>query len=322
MKKGETVIERINAIRLLKNLFSEDIITALENRITEDTFYGVSVEAVNTIGSFHEKSNYEKSNRSFQALISILKNNHAFDTLRPEIKKMIIKNIGLFERTESIELLENFIQISNTDSIFIKSAAATAIGKSCKGLLNKHEKERIISLLKKLVETTKTFQSVLATGALDGLKELAKEKDQDIYLKVVNFFLESTDESKDYFVRAKATASLGKFMASKSDPTDPIRTNINLVVFNRLKELLRDDRRKIKINACAAISDDDAKFDTIPNKRIYESIDELIDIARTDIDGFVRRKAEVSANVLREWIAAWANKPLVIEDKTDTKNSN
>ena len=322
LRKGETIIERINAVRLLKNLFSEDVITALQNTITDDTFYGVSVEAVNTIGSFHDKNNYEKSNRSFQALISILKNRPSFDSLRPEIRKVIIKNIGLFERTESIELLENFIQISNTDSVFIKSAAATAIGKSCKGLLNKHEKERIISLLKKLVETTKTFQSVLATGALDGLKELAKEKDQDTYLKVVNFFLENTDKSKEYFVRAKATASLGKFMANKSDPHDPIGTNINQVVFNRLKELLRDDRRKIRMNACTAISDDDAKFDTIPNKRIYESIDELINIARTDIDGFVRRKAEVSANILREWVAAWANKPLMIDAKSDTKNSN
>ncbi len=322
MKKGETIIERINAIRFLKNLFSEHVITKLQNRIMEDTFYGVSIEAANTIGSFYDKNNYEKSNKSFQALLSILRNRASFDTLRPEIKKAIIKNIGLFERAESIELLENFIQKSNTDSVFVKSAAATAIGKSCKGLLKKQEKESIISLLKNLVETTNTFQSILATGALDGLKELSKEKDQDMYLEVVNFFLENTSKSKEYFVRAKATASLGKFLKNKSNPTDPIIINMNLVIFNRLKELLRDDRRKIKINACTALSDDDSKFDTIPEKRIYESIDELINIARTDIDGFVRRKAEVSANILREWIAVWANKPLIIDSKSDIKKSN
>ncbi len=322
MRIGETIIERINAVRLLKNMFSEDVITELQNKITEDTFYGVSIEAANTIGSFHDKNNYEKSNTSFQALISILGNRESFDSLRPEIKKAIIKNIGLFERAESIKLLENFIQISNTGSLFVKSAAATAIGKSCKGLFNKQEKERIISLLKNLVETTNTFQCILATGALEGLKELSKEKDQDIYLEVVNFILENTDKSKEYFVRAKATASLGKFLANKSDPTDPTISNMNLVVFNRLKELLRDDRRKIKMNACAALSDDEAKFDTIPNNIIYGSVDELINIARTDIDGFVRRKAEVSANILREWIAAWANKPLIIDPKSDIKNSN
>jgi aminopeptidase N len=320
MKNGETIIERINAIRFLKNLFSEHVITTLQNRITEDTFYGVSIEAANIIGSFHDKNNYEKSDSSYQALISILRNKASFDSLRPEIKKAIIKNIGLFERSESIKLLENYVQTSNTDSLFVRSAAATALGKSCKGLLNKQEKESIISLLKNLVETTNTFQSILATGALEGLKELSNEKDQDIYLNVVHFFLDNTDQSKEYFVRAKATASLGKFLANKSDPTDPTIANMNLVVFNRLKELLRDDRRKIKMNACAALSDDEAKFDTIPSKRIYESVDELINIARTDRDGFVRRKAEVSANILREWIAAWANKPLIIDAKTDIKN--
>lgn len=280
------------------------------------------MEAANTIGSFHDKNNYEKSNKSYQALISILRNRASFGSLRPEIKRVIIKNIGLFERAESIELLENFIQISNTDSVFVKSAAATAIGKSCKRLLNKQEKERIISLLKNLVETTNTFQSILATGALDGLKEFSKEKDAGIYVEVVNFFLENTYQSKEYFVRAKATTSLGKFLKNKSDPTDPVMTNMNLAVFDRLKELLRDDRHKIKMNACTALSDDDANFDSIPNKRIYESIDELINIARSDIDGFVRRKAEVSANIIREWIAAWANKPLIIDSKSNIKNSN
>ena len=321
MKKGETIIERINAVRILKNQFSEDVITALQNRITEDTFYGVSIEAANTLGSFHDKNNYEKSNKAYQILMSILKNRALFDRLRPEIKKAIVKNIGLFERPESVDSLESFIDISNTDSLFVKSAAATAIGKSCKGLHNKLEKERIISYLKKIVVSTNAFQNILATGALEGLKELSMEKDKDTYLEIVNFFLENTAQSKEYFVRAKATASLGKFLANKSDPTDPIITNANRAVFNRLIELLRDDRRKIKINACAALSDEEAKFDTIPDKRIYESIDELIKIARTDIDGFVRRKAEASANTVREWIAVWANKPLLIDAKSDVKNN-
>ncbi|WP_144731600.1 M1 family metallopeptidase [Candidatus Nitrosocosmicus arcticus] len=322
MKNGDTVIERVNAVRLLKNLYSEEIITALQDRITGDIFYGVSVEAANAIGSFYDKNNYEKSDRAYQALISILKNRASFDNFRPEIKKAIVKNIGIFERSNSIELLENFIQTSNTDSIFVKSVAATAIGKSCKGLLNKKEKEGIISVLKKLVDTTNTFQSNLATGALEGLKELSKEKDQDIYLEVVNFFLENTDQSKEYFVRAKATACLGKFLTYKSDPINPIVTNMNLGVFNRLKELLRDDRRKIKMNACTALSDDDAKFDIFPDKRTYDSIEELITIARSDKDGFVRRKAEVSANIIRQWIAKWANKPLKIDTKLDVGNGN
>ncbi len=67
--------------------FLKNVITALQDSITEDKFYGVSVEAANIIGSFYDKNNYEKSDRSFQALISILKNRVVYDDLRPEIKK-------------------------------------------------------------------------------------------------------------------------------------------------------------------------------------------------------------------------------------------
>ena len=68
MKKGETIIERINAIRLLKNQYSEEVITALQDSITEDKFYGVSIEAANIIGSFYDKNNYEKSDRFISSI--------------------------------------------------------------------------------------------------------------------------------------------------------------------------------------------------------------------------------------------------------------
>jgi aminopeptidase N len=84
-------------------------------------------------------------------------------------------------------------------------------------------------------------------------------------------------------------------------------------------ELLKDNRRRIKINACLALADDDAKFDTSattgPDRRIYESIDALVYVAEHDIDGFVRRNAEASVNVLREWIKEWASKPPTLDIK-------
>ena len=60
MKYGETIIERINAIRLLKNQYSEEGIRALYDAIVHDKFYGVAVEAANTIGSFYDKNDYRK----------------------------------------------------------------------------------------------------------------------------------------------------------------------------------------------------------------------------------------------------------------------
>jgi hypothetical protein len=44
-------------------------------------------------------------------------------------------------------------------------------------------------------------------------------------------------------------------------------------------------------------------------------MDALIFVAEHDIDGFVRRNAEVSVNVLREWINEWSSKPPTLDIK-------
>ncbi len=320
IKYGETIIERINALRLLKNKYSEDGIRALYDAIVQDKFYGVAVEAANTIGSFYDKNDYEKSDNSYQCLVSILSNKSTFDALRSETKKAIIRNIGIFERAESISLLEDVIHKSNDESNFVRSSAATALGKSSKEIETIENKVQVISLLKNLVEGTDTFQSVLATGALEGLKELATDKDNKICIEIAKFFLENTLESKDYFVRAKATSNLAKFLTNKRDKADADTSALNEAVFNRLKDLLRDDRRKIKINACSALADKDGRFHTMPDKRTYETIEVLIDVAKKDLDGFVRRKAEHSANIVREWIQAWASKPLLLNSESSSNS--
>jgi hypothetical protein len=49
------------------------------------------------------------------------------------------------------------------------------------------KKSKIIPLLKNLVETTSTFQNVLATGAIDGLKVLYNDEDKDIVCSVIRY---------------------------------------------------------------------------------------------------------------------------------------
>ena len=115
-------------------------------------------------------------------------------------------------------------------------------------------------------------------------------------------------------MRAKATLNLAKFLVSKNDTADADTSAMHQAVFNRLKDLLKDDRRKIKINACSALADKDGRFHTIPDKQTYETIHALIDVAKNDMDGFVRRKAEHSANVVREWINHWSSKPLIFSE--------
>jgi aminopeptidase N len=314
MKNGETVIDRINAIRLLKGLYDEETVAALGEVIKNDSFYGVSLEAANTLGYYFDKNNYQKSNISYQKLLSILGNLTLFEKLHPEVKRAVVRNIGKFERGESIDLLEGLLKRLPLENVFVLSAVATALGKSGRSSAVKPPlKKEIISKLADLVNNSDTFQSVLSTGALDGIKEYSEEKDGEIYLQCIQVLLKSTQEHNDYFVISKATACLGKFLKSKLHQKDINVVSAQGKVLDKLIHLLRNERRRIKINACEALTDESAKFLEFPDNGAIDTIRALMEVARTDVDGFVRRKAEVCANTMKDWIADWAKKPLIID---------
>lgn len=317
LKSGDTIIEKIQAIRIMKNLFHDDILNSLRDVIENDTFYGVGKEAADAIGSYQDKNNFEKSDKAYQTLLAIITNNEKFQNLNNYVKRALLKNIGLFERIESVDFLESLLKDPSIESDFIKSVSANSLGKSSSKASNQ-EKKRIMQTLKEIIDTSESFQSIAATGALEGLYDLSNDNDlediKQIYLDVAKYLLENTNSSKDYFIRAKSTRLLGKFLANKFDVTDSDIVEINQRVFNRLMDLLRDERRKIKMNACEALSDKDAKFTKFPDMRTHESIQLLVEIAKEDLDGFVRRKAETSANRIREWIHNWSSRPLAVDN--------
>ena len=320
LRKGKTIIERIEAARALKNQYSEDVVDELHNAVIVDPFYGVSIEAANTLGSYHEKHNYAKANKAYVALFSCLnKEEEIFSRLHPEIKQAIVRNIGQFEREESINLLESLLHLQN-ESYFLRANAATAIGKSSKNKissLDNIKKEKIISLLKEIVIISKSFRNVIANGAIDGLKEFSKDKDKDIVVDIANFLIHNTNSNNEYFKRLAATSALSKFLRTIKDNDDEKNTKLeemNQKVFNHLLGLLKDKRRKVKINACKAFADNDAK-PARPDTKIFEAIDALIYVAEHDLDGFIRREAERCVNIMREWIKEWSSKPPTLDIK-------
>lgn len=74
----------------------------LEDIVKSNEFYGVSIQAANARGSYYDKSNLQKSNTSYKSLIQCLKDSTVSLSI---IRRDVLRNIGLFERTESIPLL-------------------------------------------------------------------------------------------------------------------------------------------------------------------------------------------------------------------------
>jgi aminopeptidase N len=309
LKGGKTVFERIQAARILKDkqYLDDNVISILQEVLKDDDFYGVSVEAANTLGSYSDKSNYDKSDRAYQAL-KMCFDKHTLSELAPQVRRAIVANIGGFEKQE---LLDKLIELLHDESYFVEYEAANAIGKCSRNIsvAENAKKMEIVRKLMNLVDNTKTFQNILAQGAINGLKEFSKDENMNIndVDKIANFLIEKTSDENEYYVRSAAASALGKFLATENKET-------NRRAFGCLKQLLKDKRQRVKINACTALADSDAKVSE-PDVRIIDTINELAWVAGHDLDGFVRRPAEDSLNIIREWIKEWAQKPPRIDTK-------
>jgi hypothetical protein len=212
------------------------------------------------------------------------------------------------------------VSLLNDKSYFVENAAATGIGKSIKNLPDGNQiKGKMIKILKEKVESI-TFQDQLAQGAINGLTELVNDENIEIVEKIVNLLINKSNKKDSvlntpnrYFVRAAATLALGKFLIIRNqkiinDNSLKVRSKtLNNLVLSHLIQLLKDESRRIKRNACTALADPDSKI-IEPSERIIKSIDKLKKLAEEDLDGFVRRTAEVSLNVIRGWLKEWTDK--------------
>ena len=312
LKSSKTVPERIQAARILKDkqYLDEYVISSLQEVVVSknnDSFYAVSAEAAYTLGSYNDKSDYDKSDKAYQAL-KMCFNKQTLSGLTPQVKRAVVANIGRFGRKELLEML---MELLDEESYFVEYEAATAIGKCGRNLpiSENQRKMEIVHKLINLVDNTKTFQNLLAQGAINGLKEFPKDENMNTKNvdEIANFLIEKTGDKNEYYIRSTATSALGKFLVTKNEKT-------NQRVFDCLKQLLKDKRQRVKINACTALADSDAKISK-PDVRVIDSINELIWVAGHDLDGFVRRPAEDSVNIIREWIKEWAEKPPKIDVK-------
>jgi len=186
LQEGETVIERVEAARALRDKSSDAVIDALKGAVLHDKFWGVAAEAAKTLGAI-------RTDYAYEALKKCVAVKH------PKARRAIVKAIGEFKKEETLELLRPVLQ--KDESYFVESEAATAIGKT--------KQKPAIPILKKATATN-TFQNIVAQGAISGLKEFAGEKE------IADFLVEKSRYGNHHRVREAATFALGKFADSHS----------------------------------------------------------------------------------------------------------
>ena len=181
---GDTVIERVEAARSLKDKSSDAVIDALKDAVLHDKFWGVAAEAAKTLGAI-------RTDYAYEALKKCLSIKH------PKARRAVVKAMGEFRKEETLELLQPVLQ--KDESYFVQSEAAIAMGKT--------KDRQAIAILKKATATD-SFQNIVAQGAIVGLKEFAGDKD------IAEFMIEKSKYRYYHRVREAATFALGKFADS------------------------------------------------------------------------------------------------------------
>ena len=184
LSDGDTVTERVEAARALKDKSTDTVIDALKEAIMHDKFWGVAAEAAKTLGAI-------RTDYAYEALKKCLAVKH------PKARRAVVKAMGEFRKEETLELLRQVLQ--KDESYFVESEAATAIGKT--------KSRQAITILKKATETN-TFQNIVAQGAIAGLKEFAGDRE------IAEFLVEKSRYGNYHRIREAATFALGKFADS------------------------------------------------------------------------------------------------------------
>ena len=195
LENGETIIEKIQAARALKNNSSSESITPLKKIILQqDIPWSVRVETVKTTESI-------KSDESYKSLEEILISiNNNSNNNNNKVKEAVIQALGSFSKNGTFDLLKPIIE-NDTESDSVLSAAAIAISKS--------GKEEVLPVLAHLLEK-KSYKSIVAKGAIEGLKITAIESGSSKKVDyIVSMLHEKCKVEEDPLIRQKAISVPG-----------------------------------------------------------------------------------------------------------------
>lgn len=312
LKYGKTIIERIDAANQLSKHYSNDVVDMLEGQLKSEPFYGVTETIVNTIGSFKDNSDIQKTRNAYEKLKVILDDESTFSNLHPKVKRALVTNIGNFNEKDSINSLWRILN-DNYESYFVRSSAATAIAKSIIKNQNKEEKLDIITKLENKIDHLESFRQVIAEGAINGLREFYKDPDEKIIIRVGTFLLKKSEDTNNYYIRIAAINALRKFVNTKNHKLNDDIKNLNDEVFSQLIDILdisliNDTRRRIKTTAASSLVDPDA-LEAVPDQRIFQTINTLASVVQYDVDGFVRKSVERNLYVVRDYLTKWISEP-------------
>ncbi|MBS1993974.1 MAG: M1 family metallopeptidase [Cyanobacteria bacterium SZAS LIN-3] len=182
-----TVMGRIYAAKALatKSGAGDDVVKVLEDAANSDFFWGVSVEAVNLLGTVGTPAAKKALSR-----LATVRN--------AKVRRSVVNALGNYEGKKVATLLADILTSGKEQSQFVLADAATALGRTkWKGALE----------VLKTASTMDSWNEIVRIGALNGLAELGHEAGTDVAADLAS-------AGKPWHSRPAAIACLGKLASS------------------------------------------------------------------------------------------------------------
>jgi aminopeptidase N len=157
LKYDPDPVSRIYAAIALAKKGGLEVVEALKESLTQDSFWGVRVEVADQLTNI-------KLDQAGDALIAGLSNEN------PKVRRAIISSLSKVKTQASYDTLKQCLETGET-SYYSEAAAASGLGSLISGNLKNQEGDAI-ALLKSVLEERSGWNEVVRCGAINGLSQL------------------------------------------------------------------------------------------------------------------------------------------------------
>ncbi|BCX09021.1 MAG: aminopeptidase [Fischerella sp.] len=249
-------ISRIYAAEALAKKGGLEVLKALETALQKDSFWGVRAEVAAQIAEI-------KLDQTFDALVLGLKDDN------PNVRRAVVEALAKIKTYASYKAVKEVVENGDA-SYYVEAAAAHAVGTiAAASLEEKPKEEKVLKLLKTVLEAKAGWNEVVRSGAIAGLAKLKTSE------AALNLILEYTKIGVPQPLRLTAIRALGTVCVGQT-PANVER------ILDHLAELAKERFFLTQVAVVTALG----------NMETPKAISILQSLGDQTADGRVRRYAE------------------------------
>ncbi len=279
-------ISRSYAAAALAKKGGLEAIIALSASLKNDPLWGVRVEVAKQLAQIN-------LDQAFDGLITGLKDKNAY------VRRAVVEALTQFKTAESYKVVRGLVQ-KGDPSYYVEAAASRVIGAIASSNLEEKPKEdKVLKLLKSVLEEKAGWNEVVRSGAIAGLAEFKTSE------AALNLLLEYTKLGVPQPLRLATIRALGKISVGQSP--------VNLErILEKLTELAKESFFLTQVSVAAALG----------QMETPKAVGILRSLAEQTADGRVRRSAEEEISKVQKNIGSEKTLRQLREDFDQLKQQN